>query len=387
MKQNNEKPFLLFKTRGTVALRAGFLNPTRGMQSLQESANICNRCGACNQKCPSYRVLNNEIHSPRGRNQLLRLFTDRRISACVNKKDILAPVLSCIMCGACTAACGAAAPAAKHMGEIKNALGMKTSGFLRETLLNFFAGKPGVHFVFKNLKYKIKDDTAVKVVYLPDAHGLKYAKNTLALLRKELGGVYTLKSSLLLGAAALTQNTRALKKILGNIKAEYEKILSSEPLPIVTDNIEDYRALKTSPEYGTGFEPLAAAARFITDYLKPFAAGEKLKNKRIIIQNNNVLFCGDEINQKTAALFVCRKDHFLVELEEGAHALGLLAYEKAKGAPHIKKNLAALLAKKRADIIITCSAREENMLNGLLKQYYPGTKALHIAACGELFYD
>ena len=358
-----------------------FLNPACGLQDIYASAKICNRCGACAQACPSYKALGAETYSPRGRNQLLRFILDRRITAKASPKDILRPAQSCFMCGQCAAACAAFAPAAKHMQEITRAYRRAHGGFLRGLYLRLFAMLPAVFYFFRTIGRRTPKVTHIHAFYMPNADGLRHFRQSIALVSKKRGGVKIIKSGLYLAEIALTQNLPLLKKTLDNILAAYQAVLGADPLPLVVDNIEDYRLLKQSIEIDEKYQNLAANTRFITDYIDTL----NHKNTKIILQDNNIFFQDDKIPQKTGEIFVCDDGNFLVHLEQGPHSAGLLPYCNMKGAGAAAKNFAAAAAAQRADILIVFSARDEKFFAKLLKKFYPHTKTLHIAAAAEYF--
>ena len=303
----------------------GFLHPLWGMQDIHASAKICNRCGACAQACPSYKVFKEESFSPRGRNQLLRFILLGYFKKSTPKKHILSPAAACIMCGSCTAACAAFVPTAKHAAAVRRGFGAG-GGFWRGLRLKFFGGNPAN----------------------------------------------------LLAEAALTQNLPTLIKILDEIKAGYD----AAPKPIIAKDIEAYRLLKLSPEIDEKYQTLAQNAVFITDTMKPISINQSVK---ILVQNNNIFFCGDDIPKKTAGLFVCLGNKFLVELKLGAQSAGLLPYCKIEGNAQIAKDMSARIAAYKADLFIVLSSADEKFFKKLLKKSRPGTKVLHISDAPEYF--
>ncbi|MBI5241047.1 MAG: (Fe-S)-binding protein [Elusimicrobia bacterium] len=73
-----------------------------GERSDYDAASQCCRCGYCEQACPTYVVTGDETRSARGRNQLVRLLIEGRLSDPASAEDALH---TCLLCGACTAAC------------------------------------------------------------------------------------------------------------------------------------------------------------------------------------------------------------------------------------------------------------------------------------------
>ena len=73
-----------------------------GEKSSYDAASQCCRCGYCEQACPTYVVTGDETRSARGRNQLVRLLIEKKLAAPGSAQDGLD---TCLLCGACTAAC------------------------------------------------------------------------------------------------------------------------------------------------------------------------------------------------------------------------------------------------------------------------------------------
>ena len=73
-----------------------------GEKSSYDAASQCCRCGYCEQACPTYVVTGCETRSARGRNQLVRLLIEGRLAEPDSAQDALD---TCLLCGACTAAC------------------------------------------------------------------------------------------------------------------------------------------------------------------------------------------------------------------------------------------------------------------------------------------
>ncbi|MDR1123645.1 MAG: 4Fe-4S dicluster domain-containing protein [Elusimicrobiota bacterium] len=382
MKINFDKtqPFMPAPTQGPG--RKFIYNVLRGPLPPEESSRLCNRCGACAQACPVYKIQKREPASPRGRHQLLRFLLGRQFAAGTKKADILRPAQSCIMCGQCTAACSVLAPTAAHMAWLKYALGFCGGGFWRGLWSK-------IVYKFNKPAYTPPQGAQITAFYMPAAGGSAHYAASLRIIGKEHRGAEIMDEGLLLGRATLMQGAAAAAKILDKIKARYEALLCPQPPPIITDDIANYRALKLSTEIDEKYQNIAAAARFITDYMPPVKPPARTgAGRRIAVQDNNLLFCGDEIARRARELFICPRADFLLELNQSPGSAGLLAY----GAQHadlqqLKRAFAAACAARRLETLIVFSSAEEKFFNMLFKSYYPYAKAVHITAAAEYFYE
>ena len=384
----NFTPASLFKESQKHLHAHCFFTPHGGKSDAYNAACLCNRCGACAQYCPSYKALSAELYSPRGRNQLARLVLERKLSLSSDAQDIKRTVTSCIMCGQCSAVCPVNAPSAALMAELKTAL--KTFPG-RSAFTGFLAKYPHLHFAFKNLKYRIALQENPKAVYLPSVCGLKFAKQALNIINQNLGAAAVIKSGLLLGKAALTEPANITENILKNIKAEYDRLCAGQALPLVVDNIEDYRLLKQAFRYGIEEFIPADKIIFISELLKK---GQKIKAqdvkaKTVLVQSNNLFFNDDAIPARFAEFLDCSKAEFLVKFNpQGPYGTGLLAYRSdICGTQEMKRQLAFEIAAQQADIFIVFSAADKKFFESLLKSFYPYTNVMHITEAVELFYD
>jgi len=330
------------------------------------SAKVCNRCGVCNQSCPVHRVLQGETTSPRGRNQLLRFLTDKKINKSVTKKDILAPALGCLMCGQCAAACAAGVSAAKHMTAIKRALDYKDAGNARALFLNLYNKAPSL---------RAKKTAMHNALYLPGAH----TPAALKIATASGLNAHVLKSGRPLAEIALTMPLATLKKTLDNIKADYE---AAGNLPLITDEIDIYRIIKSAPEISPKYQALADNITFITQLIKKNKINTAaFKGQTLLLQNNNIFFCQDNILQDV--LDLCGGK---LLSDPAAHSAGKMPYCGVKAQKEVARAMARAIAVRRADIFITLSSADKTFYKKLLSQYYPNTKVMHITefleACG-----
>lgn len=80
-----------------------------GERSGYDAASQCSRCGYCEQACPTYVQTGRESHSPRGRNQLVRMLIEGKLK---DPDSAMEGLSSCLLCGACTTVCPAHVPTA-----------------------------------------------------------------------------------------------------------------------------------------------------------------------------------------------------------------------------------------------------------------------------------
>ena len=71
----------------------------------------CIHCGLCLSSCPTYRVLGNEMDSPRGRIYLMRAFDEGRAKI---TDSFVEHMFRCLDCRACETAC----PSGVHFGHM-----------------------------------------------------------------------------------------------------------------------------------------------------------------------------------------------------------------------------------------------------------------------------
>ena len=76
---------------------------------LQEMISKCNRCGFCQDVCPTYAVTGNEFDVARGRIRMMRILEENGDDLTA-EKAILTQVDQCLLCGACVENCPSNVP-------------------------------------------------------------------------------------------------------------------------------------------------------------------------------------------------------------------------------------------------------------------------------------
>lgn len=81
----------------------------KSLSQATEQVVRCNKCGFCQEVCPTYKVTGQEFAVARGRNRLMRLVVDGRL-ALDEDPEVKEHLYSCLLCGACVAVCPSGVP-------------------------------------------------------------------------------------------------------------------------------------------------------------------------------------------------------------------------------------------------------------------------------------
>ena len=103
-----------------------------------EDLATCISCGLCLNDCPTYRVLEDEADSPRGRIQLIRLMVSTDAPP---TKELAGHLDACLVCRACETACPSGVPFGRIMEGAREVLDKRRQpGPIRRTLTNIGLG-------------------------------------------------------------------------------------------------------------------------------------------------------------------------------------------------------------------------------------------------------
>ncbi|MCP4385328.1 MAG: glycolate oxidase subunit GlcF [Hyphomicrobiales bacterium] len=80
----------------------GNQSETGGPHEAQEIINTCIKCGCCNDICPTFNILEDELDSPRGRIHLIKDMIENNRAA---DAETVAHLDRCLSCNACLTAC------------------------------------------------------------------------------------------------------------------------------------------------------------------------------------------------------------------------------------------------------------------------------------------
>ncbi|MBF0195545.1 MAG: (Fe-S)-binding protein [Magnetococcales bacterium] len=81
-----------------------------------KNADLCTHCGYCLPICPSYRILNDETHSPRGRVSIILALARKELTA----KEAGDALTTCLVCRSCHSACPVGVRPAKLVLSVRN---------------------------------------------------------------------------------------------------------------------------------------------------------------------------------------------------------------------------------------------------------------------------
>jgi len=87
-------------------------------EQLLEILMNCNRCGMCQEVCPTYKVSNVEANVARGRNRLIRLALENKINL-DTEPEVEKFINECLLCKACEVNCPSGVPTPEIIASIR----------------------------------------------------------------------------------------------------------------------------------------------------------------------------------------------------------------------------------------------------------------------------
>ncbi len=347
------------------------------------AARTCTRCGACLQRCPSFKALKNEIYSPRGRNQLIKYVCERKLNLKQDKTDILNTSLSCLMCGACTDFCPAKTPTADLMSALNHyLLGKKKTK--ASALKKAFSRAYARHKILRAAKEQ--PPLGKEIIFLPSILGFRHIKDSLKILNTA-----GFKALIVLSAAELDQlyfcaDITGLRKALSLLLKLSEKTAAE----MVSDSAEIFSILKKAQLFGKEFTALSTRVKFITQYINPSKSfKDTLSGKKIIIHQNSFSPELKAIAQKDCELFICPRNIFLLECIQSKElpSAGASYWTKVKGEKNIIAQIADTLEGLEADYLMVYSYADKNMFEkSVHSAKQKRLKILHVSQIAEEFY-
>lgn len=92
-----------------------------------KNAALCTHCGYCLPVCPTYRVENNELHSPRGRVSIILALQSSELTV----EEAATALDHCLVCRVCHVACPAGVRPAKLALTLRTMAPLRTTFFIR----------------------------------------------------------------------------------------------------------------------------------------------------------------------------------------------------------------------------------------------------------------
>lgn len=398
-------------------------------QTLAASVARCTRCNACVQSCPSYLLNKEEIFSPRGRVQILRLILDRKIKYTPHQEPINRTMQDCILCGRCSLACAGQVPVAQQVLALKKAAALPVLPFPLKIFFTWHCKYPrlfdfGVRFIQRLRAWKlfvVRGEEIVpalrpiahlhhilprtrqtlcqvlrktrfhqtpkkpEIIFFPSLEA-RYIDPMLAINSLDLFGnkevwvwqeMHSGLAAYLLGDEKLClQHAKALL-------TAWEKASGKKKLPFVTDSWEVFAFLKNYPSLFArlpGWEKRARAfaerAHFITDFMKAKKAYPQktaLDFSGLLSLPKETIFSAQKIlKTHLGKNFVeCEYSRFPVPAE-------IAALSHVSKAEKMILESVKQIASKQIKQVYCLSAWATWELNYALKKHYPCAQAKNI---------
>lgn len=408
-----------------------------GARTVYDSVSYCNRCGSCQQACPTYLLTSQETFSPRGRNQLVRLAAEGKLNLTRNRRQAEETLNSCLLCGRCTQACAGKIPTAEHMLELRRTLRTQALPALLFKLLSWRGTRPAA---FRRLVHTglwlrrlglLRFARGCGFTRLPGLSWLNHADDILpafppAAQRRALHQAFantpaeptliylpSLEAEFFLPQLALSVVQLASQKkhqtllwpntssglfeyVYGDLRQSRRWVrrlilrhasLHKGKLPVVTDSVDVYLFLRRAPQlfaarpyWQNKAQAFADRVLFVTDLfppkLSPAGASARVR-----------LDCGALFSREGKPFEEARKilkTHFKKNFVEclykdaGTPAFG---YSFVRGNLGEKICMSAVrsIARTQTGTVFTLSGLAALELNFQLKRFYPQAKADHLA--------
>ena len=400
------------------------LHTLLGPRELYNSVCYCNRCGLCSSVCPSYQQRPQELFSPRGRNQALRLILEEKIKPAHVQKQLTDMLASCSLCGRCSRQCPGAVPTVEHVLALKRQL---EDGFLPNTLLKLLRLRCTHPRVFSSL---VKTGLVLRKTGLMHFLAIKkdfaWLRHALAILPKKIPGRVSVHSSknpnliyipsleaefLLPNLLAKTYRLAAKKHrpvvwentasglaeyVYGDVRRARKWVrqliirhsqLNHGRLPVLTDSLEVYYFWRQVPQLFEEYPAFQAKAQrfakkvcFVTDLLPKRL--RKPSQVELPVQGwFTGSFSGEDLPYQTALeiLHTLFKKNFVqCEYEEIAVAFPSYGFVKHNHASVYMKQAVQAMSARQVRTVFVASGLAELELAFYLRKFYPTAQACHI---------
>lgn len=349
----------------------------------QYAASTCTRCGACLQRCPSFKALKSELYSPRGRSQLLKYIFERKLNLKQDKTDILNTSASCLMCGTCTDFCPAKTPVSDLMAELNfSLLGKRKTK--ASALRKIFSRAYARHKILRAAKRQPALEK--EIIFLPSLLGFRQIKDSLKILNEAGFSALTDLNAAELEHLYFCADIMGVRKVLRALL----KLSEENPADMAVDSAEIFSILKKAALFGKEFTPLSNRVKFITQYIKaPKSFKVSLSGKKIILHHNSFSPELKALGISLAELFVCPQNIFLLECIQSKQlpSAGASYWTEVKGNKIITAQIADTLESIEADYLAVSSYADKNLFKKAARNFkQKRLKILHVSQIPEEFY-
>ena len=397
-----------------------------GMRSVYNSVCHCNRCGMCAQVCPSYLQTQQELFSPRGRNQTLRLLLEGKLKAKKIAPQLQTMIETCSLCNRCTQACPGQIPTPQHVLELRRRLHKQLLPATLFYMLRFYQKAPKVFDALVHLFLLLRKTGIMSLVaWIPSFAWVGYAdkilprkrvhkirpqqpqkKTTLIYLpsfeaqflmpqlfnqsyqlacRKNKTLVWKYKSS---GLFEYTygdlRRARKLVKKLIRLHAH----TANGKLPLLTDSMEVYLFLKQStqlfeiyPAWKKKAQHFASCVRFITDIFPKKIA--PVPQVQLPVSLCTISTSEVQENPQAQAQQILRslfkKNFVQCDYKDGIVPLLGYGFIKNTHAPDYLLQAVRAVATHQIKTVFVTSAIATLELGFYMHMFYPCAKVCHIA--------
>ncbi len=396
--------------------------------TLKESAAHCTRCNACAQSCPAYLCHLQENFSPRGRAQLIRSITEKRLNLTADNSLLKEITNSCILCGRCTAACAGQIPVGHYMLSLQKAMHRKMLPLGLRGLLILYRSFPKLFSWIVQSGLFLHWLRIDFLLYPLLPNWMKHAQTILPhqlgslqkLLRKQnidstptkpkaifLPSIYSQYIDPQAGLLALQSISAKNPVVLWNAdsglfdylygsrvkciqKAKklllaWEGYSKKRALPLMTDSIEAYGFLKNYPllfEDLSGWkeraEKFAAHVQFITDI--PFPAKKKNLSRKAALDSSSLLFPATLPAERARKILLTTYGKNLLECEYSRFPLpaASVGFAYPNEASDLVLRQVKDLAREQIERVYCLSAWAALELNAVLRKRTPHAQACFI---------
>ena len=162
----------------------------------------------------------------------------------------------------------------------------------------------------------------------------------------------------------------------------WEKYSASQPLPLITDSIEQYTFLKNYPllfEKIAGWkqraEAFAEQVQFITDL--PFPSGKNTGSKCVALDNSSILYPVPRQTERARKILLATYGKNLLQCAYSSFPLPAAGIGFARGnkTDVLLYKQVQDMARQQIDLVFCLSAWAALELNAVLPAHYPGAKA------------